>query len=190
MNPRVELDVDACYDALLGRDPAFDGRFFVAVSTTGIYCRPICPARTPRRDRCAFFRRSSDAERAGYRACFRCRPELAPGHAPVDAVKRLVRVAKARIDAGALDRGSVEALARVLGVTSRHLRRAMVARLGLSPVAYAEVRRVERARRLVRTTRRPMTEIAFEAGFSSVRRFNALFRERCGVAPSALRSRR
>jgi AraC family transcriptional regulator of adaptative response / DNA-3-methyladenine glycosylase II len=183
----VELDEDTCWKALLRRDAAFDGRFFVCVSTTGIYCRPVCPARTPRRDRCAFHRRAADAERAGYRACFRCRPELAPGQAPVDAVKRLVRVAKARIDGGALDGRSVEDLARALGVTSRHLRRAMVARTGLSPVAYAQARRLARARRLLRTTRRPLAEIAFEAGFSSVRRFNALFRSRYGAPPSTLR---
>src|SRR5262245_52397970 len=115
---------------MVARDPRFDGRFFVAVATTGVYCRPICSARTPRRDRVSFYRRAVEAEKAGYRACFRCRPELAPGAAPIDAVPRLVARAMTRIEEGYLDDRGVDALARELGVTDRHLRRAFEAELG------------------------------------------------------------
>src|ERR1700684_4372816 len=108
------LDPDACYPALVAHDARFDGAFFVAVTTTGIYCRPVCRARTPGRDRCVFYRRAAEAERDGYRACFRCRPELAPGASPVDAVSSLASAAIARIEAGALNDASLEDLARSL----------------------------------------------------------------------------
>jgi AraC family transcriptional regulator, regulatory protein of adaptative response / DNA-3-methyladenine glycosylase II len=183
----VTLDPDTCYRALRARDERFDGLFFVAVETTGIYCRPICPARTPAQARCAFFVRAAEAERAGFRACFRCRPELAPGSAPVDSVPRLVQSAVARIDAGCLNEGGVDELAAALGVTSRHLRRAMESELGLSPVDLAQTRRLALAKQLLQDTALPLTEVAFAAGFSSVRRFNALFQARFGRPPSALR---
>jgi len=116
---------------MVARDARFDGLFFVGVKTTGVYCRPICPARTPGRDRVLFFRTAALAEEAGFRSCFRCRPELAPGAAPVDAVSRVVAAAMRRIDEGALSsEGSLEDLARALGVSGRHLRRAMRAELG------------------------------------------------------------
>lgn len=185
--PRVPLDPKSCYRALLARDRRFDGLFFVAVRTTGIYCRPICPARTPARERCEFFARAAEAERAGFRACFRCRPELSPGLAPVDAVPRLVRVAAGRIDAGFLNEQSVDTLACELGVTPRHLRRAMESQLGVSPVEYAQTRRLALAKQLLHDTALPLADVAFAAGFSSIRRFNALFRERFGVPPSDLR---
>src|SRR5688572_24830719 len=105
------LDADSCYRAARARDVRFDGVFFVAVTTTGIYCRPICPARPPARERCTFFARAAEAERAGFRACFRCRPELSPGLAPTDSVPRLVRAAAAQIEAGCLNEGSVDDLA-------------------------------------------------------------------------------
>jgi AraC family transcriptional regulator of adaptative response / DNA-3-methyladenine glycosylase II len=180
-------DADTCYAALTARDARFDGLFFVGVSTTGIYCRPLCPARTPRRDRCTFFARAVEAEKAGFRACFRCRPELAPGLATVDSVPRLVRAATALVDQGFLDDGSVEALAARLGVSARHLRRAMEEELGVSPLALAASRRLALAKQLVQDTRLPMTEVAFAAGFQSVRRFDAAFVERFGRAPSSLR---
>ncbi len=120
----VQLDGDTCYRALEARDARFDGVFYVGVATTGIYCRPVCRARTPRRDRCAFYRTAAEAEHAAFRACFRCRPELAPGHGAVDAVPRLCAAAVARIEAGFLNEGSVDALAAELGVSARHLRRA------------------------------------------------------------------
>lgn len=193
----VRLDPGPCYRALRARDPRFDGLFFVAVTTTGIYCRPICPARIPAADRCLFFAGAAEAERAGFRACFRCRPELAPGNgvasgaaegAPVDALGRLVRAAAARIEAGYLNEGSVDELAHELGVTSRHLRRAMEATLGVTPIELAQTKRLALAKQLLHDTRLPLTAVALAAGFASVRRFNALFRARFGRPPSALRS--
>src|SRR5678816_2907050 len=143
---------DARYDALATRDPRFDGVFFVGVSTTGIYCRPICPARTPGRTRCTFYGTPAQAEAAGFRACFRCRPELAPGSSDlgsVDAVDALVTAAARRISEGALNDASVDDLAAELGVSARHLRRATEARLGVSPVALAQSRRLALAKQLL-----------------------------------------
>src|SRR3954470_22295647 len=134
----MTLDPDSCYAAMLARDARFDGVFFVGVSTTGVYCRPVCTARTPGRDRCSFFRLAAEAEKAGYRACLRCRPELAPGGASIDAVPRLVTGALQHIEQGYLNDNSVAALAADLGVTDRHLRRAMEDELGVSPVEIAQ----------------------------------------------------
>ena len=181
------LTDDARYDALLTRDPRFDGVFFVGVSTTGIYCRPICPARTPGRSRCSFYATPVQAEAAGHRACFRCRPELAPGNAEIDAVDALVARAARRIAEGALNADSVDVLARELGVSARHLRRATEARLGVSPIELALSRKLGLAKQLLQDTALPITEIAFASGFRSVRRFNAAFSERMGRAPGELR---
>lgn len=183
----MTLDPDTCYRAVSARDGRFDGVFFVAVSTTGIYCRPICPARTPGRARCSFFARAAEAERAGYRACFRCRPELAPGLAAIDSIPRLVRRAAARVEAGFLNEHSIEELATELEVTSRHLRRAMESELGVSPVELAQTRRLAMAKQLLHDTDLSLAEVAFASGFSSVRRFNGLFQARFGRAPSAIR---
>ncbi|MCA9702112.1 MAG: DNA-3-methyladenine glycosylase 2 family protein [Myxococcales bacterium] len=184
------LDADSCYAALRARDPRFDGRFFVAVTSTGIYCRPICPARTPRADRCRFYPHAAAAEQAGFRACLRCRPELAPGLrlAPVDARSRLTAAALARIDAGALDDdGSVESLAEALGVSDRHLRRTLVAALGVGPLELAATRRLALAKQLLHDSDLDLATVAFASGFASVRRFNAAFAERFGRPPSAIR---
>jgi AraC family transcriptional regulator of adaptative response / DNA-3-methyladenine glycosylase II len=181
------LTDDARYDALTARDPRFDGVFFVGVSTTGIYCRPICPARTPGRARCTFYETPTQAEAAGYRACFRCRPELAPGNADVDAVDALVAAAAARIAEGALNDAGVDDLAAELGVSARHLRRAMEARLGVSPLALAQSRRLALAKQLLQDTALPVTQVAFAAGFTSVRRFNAAFAAALGAPPSRVR---
>src|SRR5262245_49598008 len=122
----MELEHESCYRALLTRDARFDGVFFVGVTTTGIYCRPVCTVRTPRSDRCRFFPRAAAAEQAGFRPCLRCRPELAPGNASIDAVGRVARMAAARIESGALaDGASLESLAAELGLGSRQLRRAV-----------------------------------------------------------------
>lgn len=161
----------------------------MGVRTSGVYCRPVCPARTPRRDRCVFFGHAAEAEQEGFRACLRCRPELAPGSGPMDAVPRLVSAAAARIEAGALNQASVEVLASALGVTGRHLRRAVVAGLGITPVALAQTRRLALATQLLHDTDLPLGEVALAAGFRSLRRFNALFRARFGRPPSALRRR-
>ncbi len=183
----MNLDPDACYRAISAGDSRFDGVLFVGVSTTGIYCRPICPARTPARSRCTFFARAAEAERAGFRACFRCRPELAPGLAPADSVPRLVRRAAWQIEEGFLDAHGVDDLAADLGVTARHLRRSMAAELGVSPVELAQTRRLALARQLLQDTSLPLAQVAFAAGFASVHRFNALFRARFERRPSDVR---
>src|SRR5579871_2107596 len=134
--------------------------FYVGVATTGIYCRPVCRARTPGRDRCSFYRTAAEAERASFRACFRCRPELSPGLGPVDAVGRLCAAAVARIEAGVLNEGSVDDLAAELGVTSRHLRRATIAALGVSPIELGEAQRVALAKQLLQDTAMPLAEVA------------------------------
>lgn len=183
----MQLDNDQCYTILCARDVRWDGVFFVAVSSTGIYCRPICPARTPAKERCTFFRDAAAAEQAGYRACLRCHPERAPGQAPVDAVPRLVRRAVARIESGALDEGSLPDFARSLGVTERHLRRVFEESLGLSPHSLARTRRVAIAKQLLAGSSLPIASVATAAGFRSERTFRSAFRSCTGAAPSAAR---
>ena len=148
----MTLDDDACYRALLARDARFDGVFFTGVKTTGIYCRPVCTVRMPGRDRCRFFTSAALAEQAGFRPCLKCRPELAPGHAPVDRAGTVARAAAARIEAGALNGtpdvgGGLEALAAGLGLSSRQLRRAVRKELGVSPVELAQTNRLLLAKR-------------------------------------------
>jgi AraC family transcriptional regulator of adaptative response / DNA-3-methyladenine glycosylase II len=183
----VPLDPEHCYRALCARDRRFDGTFFVAVTTTGIYCRPICPARTPGKPRCRFYALAAEAERAGYRACFRCRPERAPGHAPVDAAPLLVRRALTAIGDGSLDRGSVDGLASELGVSGRHLRRTIERALGTSPLELAQTRRLGLAKQLLQDTTLPITDVAYASGFSSLRRFNDAFRVRFAAPPTSVR---
>src|SRR5437588_715341 len=184
----MTIDHDVCYRALCARDARFDGVFFVGVKTTGIYCRPVCTAKTPGRDHCRFFASAALAEQAGFRPCLRCRPELAPGHAPVDSVRSIALAAAARIEAGALsDGGSLEELAAGLGLSSRHLRRSVRKELGVSPVELAQTNRLLLAKRLIAETQLPLVQVAFAAGFESVRRFNALFRSHYRLTPSMLR---
>jgi AraC family transcriptional regulator of adaptative response / DNA-3-methyladenine glycosylase II len=184
----MTLDADACYRALSAHDVRFDGRFFVGVSSTHIYCRPVCSVRMPRRENCRFFPSAAAAEVAGYRPCLRCRPELAPGHASVDASERLARGAVSLIEDGVLDDGGIEHLAGRVGVTSRHLRRIFESQYGVSPIEYAQTHRLLLAKRLLTDTSLPVTEIALASGFASVRRFNALFRARYRMAPGRLRA--
>lgn len=183
----MELKADICYNALLARDARFDGVIFVGVASTGIYCRPVCPARTPKPENCTFYRSAAAAERAGHRPCLRCRPELAPGNARIDAVGRLAAAAANAIEDGALSETTVDAMAARLGVTDRHLRRAVEREYGVSPIGLAQTQRLLAAKRLLTDTSLPVTEVAFASGFSSLRRFNALFRERYRMNPSALR---
>ena len=169
----MNLDHDICYRALRTRDQRFDGRFFTGVTSTGIYCRPVCPARTPQAANCVFFASAAAAEDAGFRACHRCRPETAPGtpawHGTSATVSRAMRL----IGDGALDQASVADLATRLGVGDRHLRRLFAEQLGASPLAMAQTRRVHFAKRMIEETRLPMAQIALAAGFRNVRRFNA-----------------
>ncbi len=184
------LTADGCQRALRARDARFDGIFFVGITTTGVYCRPVCPSRLASPTHRRFFDSAESAERAGFRPCLRCRPELAPGRALIDAVPRLADVAAHRIAAGALNGRSVAELARELGVSGRHLRRALEREIGVPPIALAQTHRLLLARRLLADTELPLTRIAFASGFQSLRRFNALFRERYRLSPSALRPRR
>jgi len=184
----MTIDDDVCYRALTARDTRFDGVFFVGVKTTGIYCRPVCTAKTPGRKSCRFFTSAALAEQAGLRPCLRCRPELAPGSAPVDSTRTIAHAAAARIEAGALTGGgSLEDLAASLGLSSRQLRRSVRNELGVTPVELAQTNRLLLAKRLIADTQLPMTQVAFAAGFESVRRFNALFRNHYRLTPSTLR---
>lgn len=184
------LDADTCHGAVEAKDPRFDGRFYIGVTSTGIYCRCICPARTPKRANRTFWPSAAAAEASGFRPCLLCRPERAPGLAPIDAPARLAAAAYARIEAGALEEHGLEALAAELGVTSRHLRRVMKAEFGASPIDIAQTGRLLAARRLLGETALSVTEIAFASGFRSLRRFNATMKERYGAAPTQMRGRR
>ena len=182
--------LDTCHRALVARDQRFDGVFFVGVTSTGIYCRPICRVRMPRRENCRFYPSAAAAEAAGFRPCLRCRPELAPGVAPFAAVERLAHAAVTRLQAEVFeDTTSLETLATGLGVTSRHLRRAVKAVYGASPVQLAQTHRLLHARRLLADTQLTVTEIAGASGFRSLRRFNTLFRKRYRLVPSKARFR-
>lgn len=185
--PLVSLDAAHCYEVVKARDPRYDGLFFVGVSTTGVYCRPVCKVRTPGRDRCSYFPNAASAEAAGFRPCLRCRPELSPGGAPVDAEQRLAGDAVARIEAGALSRGSVEDLAVQLGVSSRQLHRVVESAYGVSPLALAQTRRLLLAKQLLTDTSLRVIDVAFASGFNSVRQFNRLFREQYRLNPLSLR---
>ncbi|MEP7380751.1 MAG: Ada metal-binding domain-containing protein [Gemmatimonadota bacterium] len=183
----MPLDRSSCYRALSARDARFDGVFFVGVTSTRIYCRPVCRVKTPREANCRYFSHAAAAERAGFRPCLRCRPELAPGTALVDATAQLAERATRAIAAGALNGGSLERLATSLGVTSRHLRRAVAAHIGVSPIDLATTHRLLLAKRLLHETSLPVAQVAFAAGFESLRRFNAAFKGRYRLAPGALR---
>jgi len=181
------LDGSQCYAALSARDARFDGVFFVGVSTTGVYCRPVCRVRRPRRDRCSFFDHAAQAEAAGYRPCLRCRPELAPGRAAVDSVRRVAQLAAARIEAGALESGGFEGLAGELGLSARQLRRAIDREFGVSPGQLERTRQLLLAKQLLTDTGLKVVDVAFASGFSSVRQFNRVFRQRYRMTPGALR---
>ncbi|MGI8328695.1 DNA-3-methyladenine glycosylase 2 family protein [Actinomadura scrupuli] len=182
------LDFDSCYLAVSSRDARFDGRFYTGVTSTGIYCRPICPARTPARRNVRFYPDASAAEAAGFRPCKRCRPESSPGSPEWDVRGDLVGRALRLIDDGVVDETGVRGLASRLAVTERHLHRLFVAEIGAAPLMVARTRRLQFARRLLRETGMPVTDVAFASGFGSVRQFNASMREAYGLAPSELRN--
>jgi AraC family transcriptional regulator of adaptative response / DNA-3-methyladenine glycosylase II len=184
----MEIDDEICHRALDARDTRFDGLFFVGVTTTKVYCRPICPARTPARIHRRFFSNSALAEKGGFRPCLRCRPELAPGYAPIDSVRRTARAAAGRIEAGALnDGGTIEQLARDLGLSGRQLRRAVKQEFGVTPIEMAQTQRLLLAKQLLADSRLPIIQVAFASGFDSVRRFNALFRSHYRLTPTRMR---
>ncbi|MBX5481768.1 MAG: DNA-3-methyladenine glycosylase 2 family protein [Myxococcaceae bacterium] len=184
------LDPDTCYRALKSRDVRFDGRFFTAVKTTGIYCRPICPAKTPLRRNVTFFACAAAAEEAGFRPCRRCRPDAAPRTPTWMGASATVSRALRLIEEGALDGGSVEALAERVGVGSRQLHRLFTEHLGTSPVRIARSHRAHFARALLDATDWPVAKVAHEAGFGSVRRFNEVIRAAFGAPPTELRRER
>ncbi len=185
----TNLDREACYRALKARDARFDGRIFIGVHTTGIYCRPICPARTPKLENLDFYPTAAAAQEAGFRPCLRCRPESSPDLAAWRGTSTTVARALALIGEGALDGedADVERLALRLGIGDRQLRRLFMQHVGASPIAVAQTRRVLFAKQLIHETRMGMTDVAEAAGFGSVRRFNATFRGLYGRPPSALR---
>jgi AraC family transcriptional regulator of adaptative response / DNA-3-methyladenine glycosylase II len=184
------LDSEQCYRALVAHDARFDGRFFVGVETTGIYCRPVCTARTPHRHNCRFFPSAAAAEAVGFRPCLRCRPELAPGYAAVDANRRLAQSAARLIEDGRLQDASLADMAGELRVTDRHLRRVFQQEFGVAPVEYAQTQRLLLAKRLLTDTDMAVLDVAMASGFASLRRFNALFRKRYRMTPGELRRAR
>jgi O-6-methylguanine DNA methyltransferase len=184
-------DPDACYAAMLRRDRAFDGVFFVGVTSTGIFCRPVCPARTPLQRNCTFHADAAAAVAAGFRACKRCRPETAPGSPAWAGSAASVARALTLIDAGGLDDAApVEALGDKLGVGARQVRRLFARHLGVSPVAVAQAKRLAAAVLMIDAGEMPMAEVALAAGFGSVRRFNEVFAAVPGETPAARRKRR
>lgn len=180
------LDFETCNAARLRRDPEFDGVFFTAVKTTGIYCRPVCPVKQPLTRNVEYFPTAAAAEGAGYRPCLRCRPETAPFCPAWNGTKTTAVRAMNLIEQGVLDFGGISDLAARLGVGERHLFRLFDRHIGASPLQVAKTMRIQRAKRLLDTTDLPMTEIAFQAGFGSVRRFNSVFQELYGRPPSAI----
>ncbi|HEX4265752.1 MAG TPA: AlkA N-terminal domain-containing protein [Verrucomicrobiae bacterium] len=182
------IDHDIAYDALISHDPRFDGIFFIGVTSTKIYCRPICPAKTPMRKNCRFFDTAAAAEKDGFRPCLRCRPELAPGTAPVDNAQRIAHLLVHRIEEEPLGDGvDLETIAGEFELSSRQLRRIVQKELGVSPIELLQTRRLLLAKQLLTETRLPVIEIAFASGFSSLRRFNDAFGKSYKMPPSRLR---
>lgn len=183
-------DLESCYRAVQSRDPRFDGWFFVAVTTTGIYCRPSCPAVSPKRNHVVFYPSAAACQQAGFRACRRCRPDATPGspewNTRADVVGRAMRL----IADGVVDREGVAGLARNLGYSARHLHRQLVGEVGAGPIALARSQRAQVARLLLETTDLPCAEVAFAAGFGSIRQFNDTIRAVYALAPMALRGTR
>ncbi|MFV2009662.1 MULTISPECIES: AlkA N-terminal domain-containing protein [unclassified Micromonospora] len=185
----MELDFERCYRVLDSRDQRFDGWFYTGVTSTGIYCRPSCPAVTPKRDNVRFFASAAAAQQAGLRACRRCHPDATPGSPDWDRRADLVGRAMRLISDGVVDRDGVPGLARRLGYTERHLTRVLTEQVGAGPLALARAQRAQTARILVERTALTVAEIAFAAGFGSVRQFNDTFRTVYGGPPSTLRGR-
>ena len=184
------LDNKACYAAMQAHDARFDGRFFCGVSSTGIYCRPVCRVKLPKEENCTFYNSAAAAEAAGYRPCLRCRPELAPGLAPVDSVTRLARSAALIMEEDCLITRKISDLAVMLKITDRHLRRVFLAEYSVTPVQYFQTQRLLLAKNLLTDTQITVTDVAMTAGFGSIRRFNDLFKKKYGLTPNSLRNKR
>ncbi len=183
----MNMEPDTCYRAVKSRDARFDGRFFTAVVTTGIFCRPICPASPPKKSNCRFMPSAAAAMAAGFRPCLRCRPEAAPGSPAWKGVSTSVGRALRLIGEGALDTGSVEDLAARLGMGERQLRRLFLSHLGASPKTVAQTRRLLFAKKMISESTLPLTDIALASGFQSIRRFNDAFRKLYDRPPRDLR---
>ena len=188
----MSIDTAAFYNAYASRDPRFDGVFYIGVTSTGIYCRPVCTAKTPRAANCRFFDSAAAAESANFRPCLRCRPELAPGNAPVDDARRIASLLVHRIDEGMLDRTDdngqwMERVAKQFGWSSRQIRRVVQRELGVSPMELLQTRRLLLAKQLLTETRLPIAEVAHASGFASLRRFNDAFGQRYGMPPTRFR---
>jgi len=186
----VVIDFEHCYRAVQSRDVRFDGAFYTGVASTGIYCRPSCPARAPKRENVDFFPSAAAAQEAGFRACKRCRPEAAPGSAEWNVRADVVGRAMRLIQDGVVDREGVSALARRLAFSERHLNRQLVAEVGAGPQALARAQRTQSARALLETTRLPVSEVALAAGFSSIRQFNDTIRSVFDATPTEVRRAR
>ena len=182
------LDNKACYAAMQAHDARFDGRFFCGVSSTGIYCRPVCRVKIPKEDNCTFFISAASAEAAGYRPCLRCRPELAPGLSPMDSLTRLGRSAAMIMEEGGVTDRKISDLATQLGITDRHLRRVFFAGYGVTPIQYSQTQRLLLAKSLLTDTQLTVTDVAMTAGFGSIRRFNDLFKKHYRLSPRLLRN--
>ena len=183
----MNLNADQCYQALISRDSRFDGRFFVAVKTTRIYCRPLCRVKTPLRKNCLFFPVAAAAEVAGYRPCKRCRPELAPGSSPMEVSSQLARTTASYLNQDFLADHSLEELAGKLGVTDRQMRRVFRKEFGVSPIDYWQTQRLHLAKQLLTDSRLSVTSVAVASGFRSLRRFNVALKDRYRMTPSQLR---
>lgn len=182
------LDPEIAYQALTSRDTRFDGVFFVGVTSTGIYCRPICPVKAPMQKNCLFFGSAEAAEKARFRPCLRCRPELAPGNAPVDHAHRIADRLVQRIEEGVLEQHEgLDEIAAEFGISARQLRRIVQQELGVSPLELKQTRRMLLAKQLLTETRLPIIDVAYASGFGSLRRFNDVFQARYRMTPGALR---
>ena len=188
----MTLEPDAAYRVLQAHDARFDGRLFVGVTSTGVYCRPVCRVRLPKRENCRFFANAASAEQGGFRPCLRCRPELAPGLSLTDSPQVLAQHAARMIDAAAREGDDIALpdVAAKLGVTDRHLRRIFAAAHGVTPIDYLTTQRLLLAKQLLTDTELAVVDVALAAGFGSQRRFNAAFAERYRLSPTALRRAR
>lgn len=185
---RSMIEANAAYRALTARDSRFDGVFFVGVTSTGIYCRPVCPVKPPQQRNCRFFPSAELAEKEGFRPCLRCRPELAPGNAPMDHAHRIAQLLVQRMEEGNVDDGvGLEEIAADFSISSRQLRRIVQQELGVSPIQLLQTRRLLLAKHLLTETRLPVIDTAFASGFASLRRFNAAFLAQYRMPPSRLR---